>query len=165
MNRAWIPAGALAGVSVAGLIALGPLLTDSLGSDASFPTSVATPKPVSTAAFVPVSYNANRAVGQTSTSATFKSRGGQSQSQVQVAVNAAPADAGQVGYRRRITSTTHTSTAPTNVKPKPAKATPPKKRASSIGSVGESNGDSGFAGGSSNKTGLGEQTSTPGNGP
>ena len=29
MNRAWIPAGALAGVSVAGLIALGPL-TDSL---------------------------------------------------------------------------------------------------------------------------------------
>ena len=31
MNRAWIPAGALAGVSVAGLIALGQL-TDSLGS-------------------------------------------------------------------------------------------------------------------------------------
>ena len=43
MNRAWIPAGALAGVSVAGLIAMGPLLTDSLGTDLPFPTSVATP--------------------------------------------------------------------------------------------------------------------------
>ena len=81
-----------------------------------------------------------------------------------IAVNAAPADAGQVGYRRTVTPASHTSTAPTNVKPKP-KATPTKKRASSIGSVGEANGDSGFAGGSSNKTGLGEQTSTPGNGP
>ena len=50
------------------------------------------------------------------------------------------------------------------MKPKP-KGAPPKKRASSIGSVGEANPDSGFAGGSSNKTGLGEQTSTPGNGP
>ena len=36
MNRAWIPAGALASVSVAGLIALGPL-TDSLGTTVSVP--------------------------------------------------------------------------------------------------------------------------------
>ena len=41
MNRAWIPAGALASVSVAGLIALGPL-TDSLGTTVSFSPTVAT---------------------------------------------------------------------------------------------------------------------------
>ena len=39
MNRAWIPAGALAGVSVAGLIALGQL-TDSLDSKVDFPSNV-----------------------------------------------------------------------------------------------------------------------------
>ena len=42
MNRAWIPAGALAGVSVAGLIALGPL-TDSMGTPVPFPTTVPCP--------------------------------------------------------------------------------------------------------------------------
>ena len=36
MNRAWIPAGALAGMSVAGLIALGPL-TDPLSTPVPFP--------------------------------------------------------------------------------------------------------------------------------
>ena len=44
MNRAWIPAGALAGVSVAGLIALGPL-TDSLGTPVTFRPSVAVTTP------------------------------------------------------------------------------------------------------------------------
>ena len=39
MNRAWIPAGALASVSVAGLIALGSL-TDSLGTPVTFSASV-----------------------------------------------------------------------------------------------------------------------------
>ncbi len=39
MNRAWIPAGALAGMSVAGLLALGPV-TDSLSTPVEFATSV-----------------------------------------------------------------------------------------------------------------------------
>ena len=39
MNRAWIPAGALAGVSVAGLLALGPV-TDSLSTPVEFATGL-----------------------------------------------------------------------------------------------------------------------------
>ena len=45
MNRAWIPAGALAGVSVAGLLALGPL-TDSIGTQVAFPDPVPVKAPV-----------------------------------------------------------------------------------------------------------------------
>ena len=40
MNRAWIPAGALAGVSVAGLIALGPLTNSLTQQPVSFPSVV-----------------------------------------------------------------------------------------------------------------------------
>ena len=73
MNRAWIPAGALAGVSVAGLIALGQV-TDSLNTPVSFQSSVAvtTPKPSASAA--PVSFPAS-VVGKTTHAAL--TRGGQ----------------------------------------------------------------------------------------
>ena len=74
MNRAWIPAGALAGVSVAGLIALGPL-TDSLSSPVSFPPSVTVKQAASTASTaVPVRLN-KPVVGKTQTAA-LKPRGG-----------------------------------------------------------------------------------------
>ena len=57
MNRAWIPAGALASVSVAGLIALGPL-TDSLGTTPFIPRSVQVNTSASTVReSVPVSVN------------------------------------------------------------------------------------------------------------
>ena len=62
MNRAWIPAGALAGVSVAGLIALGPL-TNSLTQQPSFPSVVTVSVPQTPPKALPVSYKPQGSVG------------------------------------------------------------------------------------------------------
>src|SRR4051812_8929181 len=74
MNRAWIPAGALASVSVAGLIALGPL-TDSLHTPVSFPGVVTVSAPAPKSSAVAVSFPAG-VVGNTQTAALTRGRGG-----------------------------------------------------------------------------------------
>jgi hypothetical protein len=156
MNRAWIPAGALASVSVAGLIALGPL-TDSLGTSVSFPISV----PVATDAdkpgnaSVPVSVTLSEAVGSTETAALR--RGGPAQN---VKAAAPTTTEGQVGYRKRVTPAPSVTV---TVKPKapvvkPAKKKP--KRQNSIGTTGETNGDNGLAGSGQGSQGQGETSST-----
>jgi hypothetical protein len=151
MNRAWIPAGALAGVSVAGLIALGPL-TSSLNTSVPFPTSVAVTAFGETSTKpVPVSVNYKQ-VGQTETAANPTNRGGAA------AEPATDSTSGQVGYRRRVVVTTNT---PAKTVVTPAKPKKPVKRASIIGTTGEANGDSGLAGGSSNTPSTGEQVPTP----
>ena len=161
MNRAWIPAGALAGVSVAGLLALGPL-TDSMSTPVSFPTTVPTQK--STAAdFLPVSVKLSRgAVGQTTTIGLR--RGGQA-----TTTATSNPTSGFVGYRKT-TGTSRSSTAPaTTTTPRAAK---PKvvvkktvKRQGAIGGPGETNGSAGLASGSSSGSrGVGEQQNTPSNG-
>ena len=168
MNRAWIPAGALAGVSVAGLIALGPL-TDSLNTQVTFPTKIdAAPQtspskagPVS----VPVSIDIKGPVGEintdTSVAAVIKGRGGQSAATAPTA-----GDAGLVAYQKF--HSTSNSTATATASSHTAAATPPAatkkkavKRQASIGQIGEPNGDSGLAGGSKGTSSLGEQSSTP----
>jgi hypothetical protein len=164
MNRAWIPAGALAGVSVAGLIALGPL-TDSLNTQVTFPTSIAAApqtSPGKAPASVPVSYNAG-AVGDTNTAAVvLKTHGGQS------SVISPSGDAGQVAYQKFHSTSNRTSSTTTAHTSNTAVATPPAtpkkkaaKRQASIGTIGEQNGDSGLAGGSKGTTSLGEQSGTP----
>lgn len=164
MNRAWIPAGALAGVSVAGLIALGPL-TDSLNTQVTFPVSIpAAPQtgPSKAPASVPVSYNAGL-VGTTSTAAVT-TRGGKSAATV-----SANSDAGFAGYQKFHSTSNSTATATatrdtTATPPPPAAATKKKsvkRQTSIIGTIGEQNGDSGLAGGSKGTTSLGEQSSTP----
>jgi hypothetical protein len=151
MNRAWIPAGALAGVSVAGLIALGPLI-DSLGTNVSFPTSVPVTQLGGTSkTAVPVSVNYKQ-VGKTQTAA-LSTRGGEAAAEA-----ATDSTEGLVGYRRRVVVATKTP-AKTATTTKPKKTV---KRQASIGTAGESNGDSGLAGGSNDTTGLGEQAPTPG---
>jgi hypothetical protein len=149
MNRAWIPAGALAGVSVAGLIALGPL-TDSLGTTVSFPTSVPiTQSGKPSKGTVPVNYNVSGAAGKTSTAAL--THGGQA-----AAVPPTSSDTGYVGYRREVA----TQEAPAKVVT-PAKPKKTVKRRQSIGTTGETNSSSGLAGGSDGSTSLGEQAATP----
>jgi hypothetical protein len=158
MNRAWIPAGALAGVSVAGLLALGPL-TDSLGTPVKFETSVpvmtSAGKPGTVTGSVPVSVNVS-IVGKTQTEAV--SRGGKS------TASASNTDSGFVSVKQR-TVTARPATSNTPVADAPAKppATPKKqpKRPVSIGTTGEPNSDQGFAGGSGSRE-AGEQASTPG---
>ncbi len=158
MNRAWIPAGALAGVSVAGLIALGPL-TASLSTKVPFPASVQAEAPPATTAIVRVSYKTG-AVGSTKTAA-FSSGGReapkQTTSQPSASSTTTGAEAGQVGYRHAST----TSSATTTTKTKASKPKTATKRQSSIGGAGETNGDHGFAGGNSAGTGKGELSSTP----
>ena len=159
MNRAWIPAGALASVSVAGLLALGPL-TDSMGTKVSFPTSVQAPSGGDARTTnVPVKFDVGTA-GSTETAADFKPRGGAS---TQVTPNV---DAGLVGYRR-VTSPTGSVTKTTTKTTKKATAKQAKKKAkrASIGSVGETpNGDSGLTSGATGgKTDVGEQAPTPAN--
>lgn len=96
MNRAWIPAGALAGVSVAGLIALGQL-TDSLGAPVTFDSSVALPPVNVQHTSKPVSVKIDRgAVGSTSTSAALNiDRGGPASAANPILSG----DSGSVGYR------------------------------------------------------------------
>jgi hypothetical protein len=167
MNRAWIPAGALAGVSVAGLLALGPL-TDSLTKPVTFAASAPATQPIQKkSAFVPVSISLG-AKGTTHTKApvpaSLHSRGG---------VADDTSNAGQVSLKVRSTHsaapTTSSGTSHTTTAPPPPPAAKPKKKAvkrpAIIGDVGESNPDSGLAGGDNTKTSLGEQSSTPGSTP
>ena len=160
MNRAWIPAGALASVSVAGLIALGPL-TDSLGTQVSFhPTLAVTTPAAGQTRVLPVSvYQGERGTTATSVSAALKvvRRGGEAT----VAATTPSGDVGQVGYKRNSPSS-QTRAATTTVKPtvKPKKTV---KRASSIGANSGPNGDNGLAGGGSgSSTSVGAQSGTPG---
>jgi hypothetical protein len=162
MNRAWIPAGALAGVSVAGLLALGPL-TDSLSTPVEFPASaVPIQAPAKAPAFVAVSINLGKK-GTTHTNAvpaSQHSRGG---------VADDTSSAGQVSLKVRPahTAAATTSSGATHTAVTPA-AKPTKKavkRPAIIGDVGESNPDSGLASGDNTKTSVGEQSSTPGSTP
>jgi hypothetical protein len=155
MNRAWIPAGALAGVSVAGLIALGPL---TMGTTVSFPSSVPmtqASKPSKTA--VPVTYSVAGAAGSTATAALQHTRGGKA-----AASAATSSDTGYVGYRRAVTS--NQASAPPKVEA-PVKPKKIVKRPASIGTTGETNPSSGLAGGSNSSTSHGEQAATPSSAP
>jgi hypothetical protein len=152
MNRAWIPAGALASVSVAGLIALGPLI-DSMGTKVPFPVSVAAPSASTTPAqVIPVSFDAGT-LGSTDTeTAAFNSRGSEAKALPE------NTDSGFVGLNKRLVVPTKSVT---------PKATPAKKkkaapRPKSIGTYGEQNSSEGLAGGTSGSTQYGEQTQTPG---
>ena len=160
MNRAWIPAGALASVSVAGLIALGPL-TDSLGTQVSFhPTLAVTTPAAGQTRVLPVSVDQGESgTTATSVSAALKvvRRGGEAT----VAATTPSGDVGQVGYKRNSPSS-QTRAGTTTVKPtvKPKKTV---KRASSIGANSGPNGDNGLAGGGSgSSTSVGAQSGTPG---
>jgi hypothetical protein len=168
MNRAWIPVGALAGVSVAGLIALGPL-TSSMGTPVSFPTSIPTLQPGASAPVIRV--NANVGVkGHTTVNAGFKVKrtpGGRANG----AVNPTNITAGNVGeVATKITprtGTTAPATAQTHVtvSTPPAKPKKPAKRPVSITASGETNGDGGFAsGGGNQQTSNGAQSQTPSSG-
>jgi hypothetical protein len=167
MNRAWIPAGALAGVSVAGLIALGPL-TDSLNTQVTFPTSIAaapSTSPAKARSTVPVSITLKRPVGDTSTETASADlttpRGGRSSATLSTG-----SDTGEVSFQKFHSTSNGTATAShtasTTIATPPAK---PKKKAvkreASIGTIGEQNGDSGLAGGSKGTSSLGEQSGTP----
>ena len=156
MNRAWIPAGALAGVSVAGLIAVGQL-TSSLGTEeVSFPSSVAVTSAAPSPHAVPVSYPA-AVVGKITHAAL--TRGGQAATQTPTS-----GEAGQVSVRIPKTApATPRTTAPTPT----TSATVPKKkpkRRDSIGGVtsGSTNGDAGLtAGGTHSKSANGVLKRTP----
>ena len=173
MNRAWIPAGALAGVSVAGLIALGPL-TDSLGTQVSFrPVIPVTTPSVVHKGTVQVSVDLKQ-VGRTQTDsipAALHISGGR-----QAPAAATPnGDAGQAGFHHTSSSSSTqtapaTSTPPTSTpatsapKVAPVKKTP--QRPASIGGSSGPNGDNGLAsGGTSGSTSVGAQSGTPSNAP
>jgi hypothetical protein len=158
MNRAWIPAGALAGVSVAGLLALGPL-TDSMGTQVAFPTTVQTPRSAP-ADFLPVSVRVSRGpVGHTTTTSL---RGGEAKTTA-----TSNSDTGFVAYNKKPAGSSRTTTTTTVRKTTPAAK--PKvvvkktvRRQGAIGAPGETNGSAGLASGSSStQTGQGEQQSTP----
>jgi hypothetical protein len=166
MNRAWIPAGALAGMSVAGLVALGPL-TDSLGSQVKFPTKIRTAqssnaatKPAS--AVVPVSISVDTPVGDVETAAL--TRGGHAK----VSAAATNSSDGKVTLKsapgttvtHQTSSTAPSTTATHTAAPPVAKPTPKKVvRQQTIGGLSESNSDQGLAG-KGEKTTRGEQDST-----
>ena len=164
MNRAWIPAGALAGVSVAGLLAMGPL-TDSMSTPVSFPQAVTVVQPATSAkqsSSVPVSLNLKSAVGSTETAALKTNRGGQA------SASTTSGSEGQVALKLHSQVSTHTATVTqstttttTNTATPPAKPKKVVKRLQLIGTVGETNSDSGFASGSSGKTSTGESSPTP----
>ena len=162
MNRAWIPAGALAGVSVAGLLAMGPL-TDSMNTPVSFPPPVkvvgsfdsakqSSTKPVS------LVLNVKGAVGKTDTAAL--NRGGRA------SAFTTSSSEGQVALKLHSQASTSTATAVTHstttqtVTP-PAKPKKVVKRLQSIGTTGQTNSDSGFASGGTGKTTTGESSPTP----
>jgi hypothetical protein len=157
MNRAWIPAGALAGVSVAGLIALGPL-TSSLTSKPSFSSVMTVPVPKTSPKAVPVDYTLKRAVGKVRTeTAALNVRGGQAAGQ--------NGDTGPVALQiKKPAPQTSRVTAPSTPAPTPT-AKPTKKsakRPASIGATSGPNGDAGLAGSNPNgPTRRGEQQSTP----
>jgi hypothetical protein len=157
MNRAWIPAGALAGVSVAGLIALGPL-TDSLGTQVSFhPTLAVTTPTAGHTRVVRVSVD----LGASGTTATSVSAALKRGGEATPAAATPSGDVGQVGFKRT-SSSSQTRAATTTVEPtaKPKKTV---KRAASIGGNSGPNGDNGLAGGSSGSSSTsGGVSGTPG---
>jgi hypothetical protein len=161
MNRAWIPAVALAGVSVAGLLALGPL-TDSMGTPVSFPTTV--PTETSTPShFVPVSINISRGVvGQVSIKTKTTPRGGPATT----TATASNPDTGLVGYRKPSVRKATVTTTLTHSAAKPKVVKKTVKRQGSIGGSGETNSNAGLASGSSStQRNVGEQQATlPGDG-
>jgi hypothetical protein len=153
MNRAWIPAGALAGVSVAGLLALGPL-TDSMGTQVAFPDPVTIPK-TAVDEFRPVSVTAS--IGTVGSVRTIKSQGGRQQT-------GSNSSEGLVGFRRSAApstapASTRAPVSTTNTtKPKKVKKT--VKRQGSIGTPGETNSSAGLATGDpSGQRADGEQAS------
>jgi hypothetical protein len=166
VNRAWIPAGALAGVSVAGLMAHGPL-TDSLTAPVSFEPRIAVPTGIpSGQAEKPVSLKIDQGTtGSLEHAALPKGRGGRA--------NAAPTtagvngDQGAVGFRITHPTPHATSTVPTTPSTNTTATKPPtaavKPRQNSIGGSSGPNGDNGLAGGSSGSTSVGAQSGTPGN--
>jgi hypothetical protein len=159
MNRAWIPAGALAGVSVAGLIALGPL-TDSMGTQVSFPTTVqVVQQPSANPHTMPVSVKLGIR-GTTTVNAGY--RGGKAASNKVVnSSNLNSGDVGYTGYRNSGNSASTTTKATVTAPPPARKKTVPRPK--SITASGEVNGESGFAGaGDNQKTANGEQSQTPG---
>ena len=158
MNRAWIPAGALASVSVAGLIALGPL-TDSLGTTRVVPDRAS---PVNTSA----DHGRKRGgAGERQTSRPSARR--------RPLRSCAAVSRRRRGRRHPTTSDAARSATGKRVgraerdghrsKPKPA-VKPAKKRrrsgSSRSATTGEPNGDSGFAGGGQGSQGQGETSST-----
>jgi hypothetical protein len=163
MNRAWIPAGALAGVSVAGLLALGPL-TDSMSPKVSFEPAVATVADTNSSAQLPVSVRLNQGIRGV---VVTKSAGGR----LTAPVNG---DSGLVGYRKNSArSSTATAGASTRTRVTVRTVTPAKKvvkkapkRQGAIGGSSETNSSSGLANGAgSGQQGAGEQASTlPGDG-
>jgi hypothetical protein len=153
MNRAWIPAGALAGVSVAGLLALGPL-TDSMSTKPPIPDRIAAPAPITAKTTeVPVSLD-YATQGRTETAALTKPHGGKAVA-ARITTNS---DIGQVALRSSKKASAPVKQATTAKKKKAA------PRQTSIGTSGESsNSDSGLTGsGSSAATQLGEQGTTLG---
>jgi hypothetical protein len=162
MNRAWIPAGALAGVSVAGLIAVGQL-TDSLGTPANFTPTLAVPTSTPSTS-QPVALNVDEGpVGKNTVTPAVAKRGGQASSL------STSGDSGPVGYKR--TASTGISTAPATLPSTPsvtptAPTTPAKKpvkrQHSMIGADSGPNGSDGLAGGGSHSsTSTGAQSGTP----
>jgi hypothetical protein len=154
MNRAWIPAGALATVSVAGLIALGPLTE---GMKVDFPESVPAPAASTTHARVVAVRLDTGAIGDTSTVepavAIANSRGKEATPPL------TNGDEGRVSLNKRYTIA---ATGPAKAKPKAAaKKKPAVKRQASIGTYGEANSDTGLAGGEPGSTAPGEQIQTP----
>jgi hypothetical protein len=152
MNRAWIPAGALAGVSVAGLLALGPL-TDSMGTPVAFPEPVTIAKPTAND-FRPVSVTVDGGtVGSLQQTASL--RGGR-------ATSTAPpnSDVGYVSYSKTaavVKAAKNSSNAKTTVKSKKKK---PVNRNVPIGGAAEMNSSAGLASGQpSGQRADGEQAS------
>ena len=159
MNRAWIPAGALASVSVAGLIALGPL-TDSLHTPVSFPSvvTVSAPPPKSSVPWRSASPAA--VVGNARPHAALTRSGGAPKRQTN-------SDTGHVAAK--ISQNPPAAHAPASTPRRRARRPTPvkkktNKRPTSIGGSTGSNGDEGLAsGGSGSGTGGGgEQSATPG---
>jgi hypothetical protein len=159
MNRAWIPAGALASVSVAGLIALGPL-TDSLGTKVSFEPVVTVPVTAPAKKFVAVSVSPG-VVGKIEHASLEVNAGGG---------RAAPSTSGETGRVAVKTSrnppsapavqSNSTPAAPSTSTPPPATKKKTVKRPTSISGSSASNGDEGLAsGGSGGGSSVGEQNS------
>ena len=163
MNRAWIPAGALAGVSVAGLIALGQL-TDSLGTPVTFNASLAVTTPTAGhTRLLPVSVDQGTR-GKTNTSSIEASLQKLSKGGRQAPAAPTSGDAGPVGFHRTSASSTvraATATIKSTAKAKPKKTV---KRQNSIGALSGPNGDNGLTGGTSGASGtsVGAQSGTPG---
>ena len=156
MNRAWIPAGALAGVSVAGLIALGPL-TNSLTQQPSFPSAVTVSVPQTPPKALPVSYSRRGAVGNIEHAALKVSRAGRQPARAATSVRSLSRSRRSQPHRRRKRRLRRRRPHPQSRKKKAA------KRPATIGGVSGPNSDAGLAGSNPNgSTHNGDLQSTPG---